>query len=145
MTGAQGSSGWPIPGSVQGKARWSSRKCPSPWQGAGTPWSVRSLLTEIILWFYDYIWGTNLFNRLPPWVPIPMPFHGFSIPMVMIVQLLMEPSSDLSPKPMCFKAFSQGCQRTELLISQFPLSSHAREINSMSYRAAEILPNRRSS
>ena len=34
-------------------ASWSSGRCPCPWQGVGTRWSLRSLLTQTILWVYD--------------------------------------------------------------------------------------------
>lgn len=40
---------------------------------------------------------------------------------------IMESSSDLSPKTMCLKAFPQGCQHTELLISVSTQLLHQRD------------------
>ena len=38
----------------------SSGRCPCPWQGVGTRWSLRSLLTQTILWFDDSMILTSL-------------------------------------------------------------------------------------
>jgi len=42
------------PGWMELWATWSSGRCPCSWLGVGTRWSIRSLPTLTILWFYDH-------------------------------------------------------------------------------------------
>lgn len=41
-------------------ASCSPERCPCPWQGAGTRWSIRSVPTQAILWFCDTTWLRQL-------------------------------------------------------------------------------------
>ena len=56
---ARRSCGCPLPGNVQGQVGWSSEQpglvedVPAHGRGGGTRWSLRSLPTLTILWFYD--------------------------------------------------------------------------------------------
>ena len=43
-------------------ATWSSGRCPCPWQGLGTRWSLKSLPTQPILWFYDFSFYSAYWN-----------------------------------------------------------------------------------
>jgi len=51
--------GCPFPGSVQGQVGWGFEQAgvvegvPAHGRGVGTRWSLRSLPTQTILWFYD--------------------------------------------------------------------------------------------
>ena len=50
------------PGWMELWATWSGGRCPCSWQGGGTRWSLRSLPTQTILWFYDLLVFTAVLN-----------------------------------------------------------------------------------
>jgi len=56
---AQRSCGYPLPGSVQGQVGWGFEQpglvegVPAHGRGIGTRWSLRSVPTQTIFWFYD--------------------------------------------------------------------------------------------
>jgi len=56
---AQRSCGCPLPGRIQGQVGWGSEHpglvegVPAHGRGAGMRWSIRSLPTQTVPWFYD--------------------------------------------------------------------------------------------
>lgn len=44
---------YPRSGWTGSQATWSSGRCTCSWQGVGTRWSLRTLATQTILWFYN--------------------------------------------------------------------------------------------